>query len=103
MARPYSDKFLRELEASSDKGLGVELARACVRANLPATYVAVALETSRITIYGWFRGQQIRSKKEKTVKTLIELLENDMREGRLPARTQADAKAYIQDMIGAEF
>jgi hypothetical protein len=103
MPRPYSDKFLRELEASGDKGLGVVLARACIRANLPATYVAVALETSRITIYGWFRGKQIRAKKEKTIETFIELLENDMREGRLPAKSPADAKSYIQDMIGAQF
>ena len=86
MPRSYSDKFLRELDKQETDSLGVALARVCVKANLPATYAAVALETSATTVYSWFRGQGIREKKRKTVEVFIELVEADLKVGRLPAQ-----------------
>lgn len=102
MARPYSEQFLAELHRNDSNSLGVRLARLCVNANLPATYIAVALETTRTTVYSWFRGQGIRENKHNLVHTFIELVETDMATGVLPAKTMLDAKRYIEQMIGTK-
>jgi len=99
MARPYSAKFLNELH-TADNTLGVELGRVCYAANIPASYVAAALETSRITVYGWFRGREMRQKNRKVVQAFMDLVEIDTKEGRLPAKNIKDAKAYIEEMVG---
>ena len=101
MARPYSQKFLLDLYRNNSTSLGVNLARLCVNANLPATYVAAALETTRTTVYSWFPGQGIREGKHNLIKTFIELVEEDMANGVLPAKTVLDAKRYIEQMIGS--
>lgn len=100
MARPYSEKFLLSLQKADPNRLGVRLARLCVEANLPAAYVAKALETSRISVYHWFRGGGIREEKLRTVEVFMKLVEQDMREGLLPAQNVFAAKRYIEDMIG---
>jgi hypothetical protein len=99
MPRPYGAKFLKELH-TAELTLGVTLGRICYEANLPASYVAAALETSRITVYGWFRGQEMRPKNRKIIQAFIDLVRIDTKEGRLPAKNVSDAKAYIEDMIG---
>lgn len=100
MARPYGDKFLRFLNETQEKELGIELARLCVAANIPASHVAAALEASRMTVYGWFRGQDIRKKKRKSVEIFMELVREDISKGILPAKNAAAAKAYIAALIG---
>lgn len=76
------------------------LAKACIRANLPAKYVAVALKVTRMTIHNWFRGCPIREKNRKLVEVFTDLVESDMAKGYLPAKHPAEAKAYIEEMIG---
>ncbi len=100
MARPYSEKFLLELSENTGEGLGVQLAKLCVKANLPATYVAVALETTRTTVYSWFRGQGIREEKRKTVETFIQLVREDLEKEVLPARNMLEARQYIEKVSG---
>lgn len=100
MARPYSEKFLLELSESTSDNLGVQLARLCVKANLPATYVAVALETTKTTVYSWFRGQGVREEKRKTVETFIQLMQEDLEKEVLPAKTMKDARQYIHQVTG---
>lgn len=100
MPRPYGEKFLRDLSAAQGDDLGRELARVCVTARLPAAYVAMALETTRLTVFHWFRGRQIRAKTRPTVQAFISLVERDLADGILPARTVAEAKRYIKDMLG---
>jgi hypothetical protein len=39
MARPYSDKFLLGLQYADPNLLGVQLAKLCVKANLPTIYI----------------------------------------------------------------
>jgi hypothetical protein len=99
MARPYSAKFLKELH-TAEATLGVTLGRVCYEAKIPASYVAAALETSRITVYGWFRGQEPRLKNRKVIQAFIDLVRIDTEEGRLPAKGVVDAKAYIEEMVG---
>lgn len=100
MARPYGQKFLIELERSNLNTLGVQLAKLCVKANLPATFVAAALETSSTTVYSWFRGQGIREHKRKAVEVFIDLLKEDFASEVLPVANINAAQAYIEAMIG---
>lgn len=100
MPRTYSEAFLIELHKAHPVRTGTALALACVKANLPAKYVAAALEVSRMTVFGWFRGRPIRHKNLLKVETFTELIEGDLTKGVLPAKTTAQAKTYIEEMVG---
>lgn len=100
MARPYGDKFLLALEKVPPSTLGLQLAKLCVRANLPATMVAVALEVSSTTVYKWFRGQGIREHKRKAVEVFMDLMKEDFVNGVLPVRDVNAAAAYMESMLG---
>jgi len=100
MPRPYGQKFLYALSKTELDMLGIELAKVCVKANLPATYVAAALETTRTTIFNWFRGQGIRESKRKTVENFIEMVNRDLQDNILPAKTYLEARKYIENIIG---
>lgn len=100
MPRSYDYKFLLQLQKSDPNRLGVRLGRVCVEANLPAAYVAKVLETSRTTVYSWFRGQGIREERRARVETFIDLVEKDMEGGVLPAQTILDAKHYLRELSG---
>ena len=100
MARPYGSKFLIALERSKLDTLGIKLAKLCVKANIPATLVAVALETSPTTVYSWFRGQGVREHRRKAVEVFIDLLKEDFESGVLPVANIDAATDYIGTMIG---
>lgn len=100
MSRPYSEPFLLELYRANPNRAGIALALACVKANLPAKYVAEALEVTRMTVFSWFRGKPIRHSNMLKVETLTDLIESDTAKGILPAKNTAAAKAYIEEMIG---
>ena len=100
MPRTYSEPFLIGLHKENPHRTGIALALACVKANLPAKYVAEALEVSRMTVFGWFRGKPIRHKNMLKVETFTDLVESDIAKGILPVKTTAQAKAYIEEMIG---
>jgi hypothetical protein len=100
MSRPYSKKFLYELSNTQTQRVGVQLAQSCVKANLPAKYVAKALGVSRATVHNWFRGRILRGKNEDMALAFIRLVNKDTEAGLLPVSTVKGAKAYIEDMIG---
>lgn len=100
MSRTYSEAFLIELHKANPNRAGTALALACVKANLPAKYVAVALEVTRMTVFSWFRGKPIRHKNLLRVETFTDLVESDTAKGILPAKNTAAAKTYIEEMIG---
>ena len=101
MSRPYSTKFLSELDSVDDTyRIGYKMAKLCVAANLPAKYVAEAVEVSRATVHNWFRGAVLRGKNEDMALAFIRLVEKDLAAGVLPAKSVKEAKAYIEDMIG---
>ena len=100
MSRPYSQKFIDEVMNSDSRRVGVELAQQCIRANLPAKYVAKALGVSRATIHNWFRGSILRGKNEDMALAFIRLVKQDIENGALPAKSVKNAKDYISDMIG---
>jgi hypothetical protein len=100
MSRTYSEAFLIELHKANPNRAGTALALACVKANLPAKYVAIALEVTRMTAFSWFRGKPIRHKNLLRVETFTDLVESDTAKGILPAKNNVAAKAYIEEMIG---
>ena len=100
MARPYSQKFLLVLNKNEAVTPGTELAKLCVEYNLPASYVAKALDISRMTLYSWFRGRTIRGSLLPKVEAFTRLIRADAVEGKLPAKGNIDAKLYIEAMIG---
>jgi hypothetical protein len=53
-----------------------------------------------MTVFSWFRGKPIRHKNLLKVETLTDLIESDTAKGILPAKNIAEAKAYIEEMIG---
>jgi hypothetical protein len=100
MSRPYSEAFLLELHRANPNKAGIALALACVKANLPAKYVAEALEVTRMTVFSWFRGKPIRHNNLMKIETFTDLVESDTAKGILPAKNTAAARAYIEEMIG---
>jgi hypothetical protein len=100
MSRPYSPSFKKLITNDKSHKLGIDLGRTCMRANLPATYVAEVFDTTRMTIHSWFRGGVIRSSKRRKIEVFIELLEEDINKGDLPAKTLKEARTYVEDMIG---
>jgi hypothetical protein len=74
------------------------LGRECVEANLPAKYVAPVLNVSRMTVYSWFRGTAIRKSNRKLVVALINIIREDRNKGILPARSVAQAKAWLRSV-----
>ena len=95
MSRSYSEAFLLELHRANPNRIGTKLAHACVKANLPAKYVANAMGVTRMTIYSWFRGKPLRFKNELLAERLIECIEEDTAKEHLPAKNNLGAKAYL--------
>jgi hypothetical protein len=100
MPRNYSDKFLLNLHREGNDTLGAILGKTCVKAKLPAAYVAFALKVSRMTVHAWFRGATIRVKNRKVIEAFIRLVKEDLVSGALPAQNTIAAKQYIESMIG---
>jgi hypothetical protein len=102
MPRTYGDKLLLKLQGGDSNLLGVRLGRLCVEANLPISYVAPALEVSKNTVHLWFRGRVMNEQRRKVVEAFMHLVEQDMKDGVLPAKSMKHAKTYIEGMIGKE-
>jgi hypothetical protein len=100
MSRGYSPELFDLIDNASVYRLGIDLAKACISANLPAVYVAQVFEVTRATIHTWFRGGAIRPKKRPRIEIFISLVEEDLKKGILPCRNLRDAKAYLRDMVG---
>jgi hypothetical protein len=100
MPRTYSQEFVDQVKKQDPNEPGIALAQACVNANLPAKYVAVALKVTRMTLYSWFRGKPLRHKNKQLAEVFTDLVESDTAKGMLPAKNTQEAKAYIEEMIG---
>ena len=100
MPRTYGDKLLIQLQQGDASLLGVRLGRLCVEANLPVSYVATVLEVTRNTVHLWFRGQVMHESKRKVVEAFMYLVEQDMKNGVLPAHNLKGAKFYLEGMVG---
>ena len=99
MPRFYSERFLLEIHQLDGERLGVKLGKACVNANLPATYVASVMGVSRMTIHSWFRGKPLRDKNATLAKQFMNLIEEGIGAGDLPAMKLSHAKEFIEKSI----
>jgi hypothetical protein len=81
---------------------GQLLAKVCVEANLPASYVCKVFGISRMALHTWFRGGPIRPRRMQLVLAFISLVNKDLKAGVLPAKNLKEAKAYIEDMLKEE-
>ena len=99
MARPYSDKFLLGLNHADSNHLGVQLAKVCVKSNLPTMHVAESFNVSRMSIHNWFRGNYIRQKNIKKIEKFINLIEEGLADGALPAINFPEAKEYLDSTV----
>ena len=99
MPRSYSNRFLLTLSKPDAIMTGQILAKTCVEANLPASYVCKVFGISRMALHTWFRGGPIRTRRMKTVEAFIRLVEQDLEAGMLPAKNLKEAKVYIEDML----
>ena len=99
MPRSYSNRFLLTLSKPDAVTTGQELAKLCVKANLPAIHVCKVFGISRMALHTWFRGGPIRPKRIQLVDAFMSLVEKDIKAGLLPARNLREAKDYIEDMI----
>lgn len=102
MPRSYSSKFLLTLNKPSAILPGQNLAKLCVEANLPASYVCKAFGISRMALHTWFRGGPIRTKRMDLVHAFISLVNKDLKAGVLPAKNLKEAKEYIEEMLREE-
>lgn len=100
MPQTYSAELKELVQNATTYRLGLDLAATCIRANLPAIYIAEVFEVTRMSVHAWFRGGTIRPRKRPKIETFIKLVEEDLEKGLLPARTLRDARAYLGDMVG---
>lgn len=97
MSRTYSERFLVEMHQADPERFGIKLAKACVKANVPALYVAEIIGVSRMTVYSWFRGKPLRDKNTQVAKRLYDIIEEDLAEGKLPASSLYFAKQFVKE------
>jgi hypothetical protein len=102
MPRPYSDFYLRSLSKTSLATLGIELAKVCVKCNLPMTYVAATLGVSKTAVYNWFRGAGMRESYHARVERLMAIIAQDIDKGVLPVSGPKAAKKYLSGLRGVK-
>lgn len=98
MARPYSSDFIANLYTSDPNILGIQMAKLCVKANLPTLYVARKIGVSRYTIHSWFRGQDIRDKNKIKVEAFMKEVSKGMESSNLPAINLSIAQQFLDSI-----
>jgi hypothetical protein len=99
--RRYSPDFVEFLDDRNvEDGIGIVLAKKCVKANLPMTVVSKILGVSRQTIHTWFRGGAIQSDRLDMIDAFMAIIDRDLAEGVLPLQDFKEAKKYYLDFIG---
>ena len=99
MPRPLSERFVIGLDRADESKTGVQLARICIRANLPVKYVAEGLDVSRMTLHTWYREGEIRKNNNLKAQKFINLVEQGLADGVLPASNLASAKVFIESEV----
>jgi len=71
--RGYTKAITDEVRSAPSDKLGVQLALACIKHNVPVTHVSTRLGLTRTTIYSWFRGRtNVPPKHREQVQALID-------------------------------
>ena len=99
MPRPLSERFVLGLDRADESKVGVKLARLCIKANLPSKYVAEGLDISRMTLHAWYREGKIRNSNNIRIQKFIDLVEQGLADGVLPANNLASAKVFVESEV----
>lgn len=76
-SRGYSSRIIRANREADTKHPGVVLGRLCIAQEIPVSDVAQFFEVSRMTIYKWFKGQELpRPKQVAKIDEVIAKLKN---------------------------
>jgi len=84
MGRPYSTELIDKLTLTRHKSLGMELGAVCVKAEIPASYIAKVFGVTRMTIHSWFRGGAIYRHRTIRISDAIQIIREDLEAGKLP-------------------
>lgn len=99
MPKTYSKDFIDAVNADMSDSAGVYLAKVCVEAKLPAAFVAKTLGVSRMTLYSWFRGGEIRWRNSLLAEALADQISKDLKAGvLLPAKNMQEARRYLENL-----
>jgi len=99
MPKSYSPEYVEMLNAVvMPDNLGIVLAKACVKANIPLKLVGRALGVSRMTVHTWFRGGEIRPRRKQLILAFLKVIEEDTAKGILPLADYKSAKEYIHEL-----
>ena len=63
----YSQSVVRTNRDADGRSLGVKLGRYCINRDIPVTDVMEFFEVSKQTVYSWFSGTHIPSKRHATL------------------------------------
>jgi hypothetical protein len=103
MPKSYSPEYVDALNSVvMPDNLGIVLAKACVKANIPLKLVAKLFGVSRMTIHVWFRGGEIRSGRKQLIYAFLKILEEDTAKGILPLADFKSAKSYMHELSEKE-
>lgn len=58
MARGYSSLFIQDVEHANPSLLGVQLAKLCIKKDIPVIEIAEYFKVSRTAVYAWFKGHR---------------------------------------------
>lgn len=97
--RGYSVKTVARLQSLEASTLSLELAKACVEANLPSGEIAKFFNVTRATIALWFKNGPMRGDSRKgTAVKLIQAIEKDTLEGKLPVKSREEGIEYLRNL-----
>jgi len=103
LPKSYSPEYIDAInKVEMYDNLGIALARACVKANIPLKLVARVFGVSRMTVHTWFRGGPIRSGRLPLVNSFLSIIEQDTAKGVLPLADFQAAKKYITELLEKE-
>lgn len=63
-SRGYSSRIIETNKHASVTHPGVMLGRVCISQEIPVSDVAEFFDVSRMTVYKWFKGQEMPRKKQ---------------------------------------
>jgi hypothetical protein len=97
--RNYSPEFVESLKTKGiHDGIGVVLAKRCVKANIPTTLVSRLIGVSRQTVHTWFRGGTVSSGRVQYLEALIRIIDSDLAKGVLPLTDYKSIEAYYESL-----
>jgi DNA invertase Pin-like site-specific DNA recombinase len=72
MSYTYHKDFIAKVNELDSHILGVKLAKHCIANNISVVEISKILGASRMTIYRWFTGEDIRKKNRLAVKAYLD-------------------------------